>query len=223
MTSENCSFQWPFKVSEICLKGMQQIKKHLFKKIHSVSVRTVRAYGTWARTVPSLPLSSAWWMLHSEQVWPRSSRSRSMASLGEGSLPAFLISYPQCHVTKAKLLVSASKRSEAPFLHPIPTPRMEILLMHMHSRQRTQGPCCPCLCLLIGQRFGAERQVEKSRGYHPCPAPLRGKQSGHKDRELWNSPQRNWLYLEHSVGKLKLKNAPENNGDFGDKRLREGW
>lgn len=97
------------------------------------------------------------------------------------------------------------------------------LLMHVHSRQRTQGPCCPCLCLFIGQRFGAERQAEKSRAYHPCPAPLRGKQSGHKDRELWNSPQRNWLYLEHSVGKFRLKNAPENNDDLGDKRLREGW
>lgn len=142
MTSENYSFQWSFKVSEICLKGMQQIKKHLFKKTHSVSARTVRAYGTWARTVPSLPLSSAWWMLQSEQVWHRSSRSRSMAPLGEGSLPAFLISYPQCHVTKAKLLVSASKRSEAPFLHPVPTSRMETLLMHAQQAENT-GPLLP--------------------------------------------------------------------------------
>lgn len=34
-------------------------------------------------------------------------------------------------------------------------------------------------------------------------------QGSHKNRELWNSPEGNWLYLEHSVGKFKPKDALE--------------
>lgn len=141
ITRENWSFQWPFKVSGNCLKGVQQIKKHLFQKTHSISARTVRACGTWARAVPSLPsaqqngsffLSSYGQGAPGQGLWHLS---------GRGKLPAFLISYPSTMLQRQSSWWA--QQEVRGFLTPRhPTHRMETL-PYAWQAENTGAPVLP--------------------------------------------------------------------------------
>lgn len=92
----------PLNFSQNCPKDMQQIKKHLFKKIYQNSVRRIRSFGICAMTLSPVTDSLAYLKLHpgTGWVWPR-------------DWPFFPIN------SQLSLILYATKRSRMPvFLIP---------------------------------------------------------------------------------------------------------
>lgn len=233
ITSKIYFWKQSHKVSGNHSKSKQQIKKHLFKKLLNLGKNSRSLWHLnhkpfspssrlptpqreeaplWAvvakKGVP-LPLSPSqgkWYL--TERTWP----------------PAFVILF-------SSNLQRVSSWLTQPRGYFLSSPNPQLIKDRSYLRPgglrilEHQLPLSQVACRL--EVLCWEKHTEKAKSYCPCPAPhkragaspssqLRSRGSeilprskADPKRELWNSFQRNWLYLKKSVGKCKPKGSSQ--------------
>lgn len=110
----------PFRGPGNCPKSMQQMKKHLFKKIEYISVKTAKSVAFESQPAPCPRKLPSGWV----QAGMQGFLSPNWSFQG-GSPPAFLI--PHLCVAKALKQTRAAKRPGVHFFHQAPAHWAEVL------------------------------------------------------------------------------------------------